>query len=164
VAGKGFLEAKILKSMALAPDSGRLASWLVPPVQAHLSGYGFHVTNPEAVMRGEKPILEEVGPFVYKAVTVKDSVNQSGEVNLNYNADGETLTYRPRKFYYLDRAQSVGDPDTTYLTVPNIPLLTAFSKVRDWWSIKKSVAMVMIMKQGAGTPFINITFSGLLWG
>ena len=41
-------------------------------------------------------------------------------------------TLLPRKFYYLDRAQSVGDPDTTYLTVPNIPILTAFSKIRDY--------------------------------
>ena len=41
--------------------------------------------------------MEEVGPFVYKAVTVKDSVNlSSGHSNLRYNEDGETLTYRPR--------------------------------------------------------------------
>ena len=76
--------------MALAPESSRLASWLVPPVQvktiiddhfqcerdmkvisnvsfaytaliqAHLEGYGFHLQNPEAVMRGEKPIVKEV--------------------------------------------------------------------------------------------------------
>merc|ERR1712179_892989 len=74
VAGKDFMSEKILQSMALSPGSKRLASWLVPPVQAHLSGYGFSVTNPEEVMRGEKPILKE-GPFVYKAVTIKDSVD-----------------------------------------------------------------------------------------
>ena len=68
-----------------------------PPVQAHLTAYGFHLTNPEAVIQGRKPILEEVGPFVYKAVTVKDSVNlTSGEANLQYDEGGETLTYRPR--------------------------------------------------------------------
>ena len=33
VGGEGFLDRKILESMALAPGSGRLASWLVPPVQ-----------------------------------------------------------------------------------------------------------------------------------
>merc|ERR1719153_2008032 len=118
VAGPGMLEAKILRTMALAPDSDRLAGWLVPPVQAHLTGYGFHVTNPEEVMKGEKPILQEVGPFVYKAVTVKDSLDEStGQPNLEFGSDGETLTYRPRKFYYLDREQSTGgDPDNTYLT------------------------------------------------
>ena len=70
-------------------------------------------------MRGEKPIVKEVrdswnmadhkillkpqmphfqiGPFIYKAVTVKDSVNMSnGESNLKYGEDGKTLTFRPR--------------------------------------------------------------------
>ena len=75
----------------------RLSSWLDPPVQAHLTAYGFHVVNPNSVVEGRKPILEEVGPFVYKAVTIKDSVNLTdGNVNLKYNDDGETLTYRPR--------------------------------------------------------------------
>ena len=97
VAGPGMLEKKILQTMALAPGSDRLQSWLVPPVQAHLTGYAFHVTNPDAVQRGEKPVLEEVGPFVYKAVTVKDSVDQdTRREQLEYNQDGETLTYRPR--------------------------------------------------------------------
>lgn len=164
--GKGFLEEKILHSMALSPGSGRLASWLVPPVQAHLTGYGFHVTNPEAVMRGEKPVLKEVGPFVYKAITIKDSEDQeSGKPNLDFNDDGETLTYRPRKFYYLDREQSTGgDPDTTFLTVPNVPLLTAFSKIRDMSWLTKPIGKNLILAQGRGTPFINISFSGLLWG
>jgi len=165
VGGEAFLDKKILASMALAPESSRLASWLVPPVQAHLEGYGFHLQNPEAVMRGEKPIVKEIGPFVYKAVTIKDSVNKSnGESNLVYGEDGKTLTYRPRKFYFLDRSKSVGDPDTTFLTVPNVPLLTAFDKIRNMNWLTKPIGKNMIMAQGRGTPFINVSFSGLLWG
>ena len=97
VAGKGVLEGAILKTMSLQPGSDRLQSWLNPPVQPHLTGYGFHVTNPEAVMQGKKPVLKEIGPFTYKAITVKDSVNKdTGNENLEFNEDGETLTYRPR--------------------------------------------------------------------
>ena len=54
-------------------------------------GYAFHVTNPDDVVMGMKPILQEVGPFVYKSVTIKDSRD-----NLVFNEDGETLTYKPR--------------------------------------------------------------------
>ena len=59
-------------------------------MEAHLTAYGFNVTNPEEVIKGGKPKLVEVGPFVYRAVTVKDSVE------LQYDEGGETLTYRPR--------------------------------------------------------------------
>jgi len=99
------------------------------------------VTNPEEVQAGGKPRLQEVGPFVYKAVTVKDSLDQeSGEPNLQFNEDGTTLTYRPRKFYFLVPEESVGDPDTTFVTIPNVPLLTGLEKVRNsGWSKNTAV-------------------------
>ena len=38
-----------------------------------------------------------MGPFIYKAVTVKDSEDfGTGNSNLKYNEDGETITYRAR--------------------------------------------------------------------
>jgi len=163
ITGAGLLEGAILRSMSLSPGSDRLQSWLNPPVQPHLTAYAFHVTNPEAVMQGKKPVLEEIGPFVYKAVNIKDSLNHTGEENLQFNEDGETLTYRLRKIYFLDPEQSVGNPDTTFITVPNIPLLTGLSKIRDLtWG--KDAAVSVVKNTGLGTPFINVSFSGLLWG
>merc|ERR1712013_643258 len=102
VAGPSMLEKKILATMALSPGSDRLQSWLVPPVQAHLTGYAFHVVNPEEVQQGGKPFLQEVGPFVYKAVNVKD----------------------------------------------------------DGWT--KATSVQVMKKTGLGTPFITVSFSGLL--
>jgi len=164
-AGPALLLGVVLKTMALAPASDRLQSWLTPPVQPHLTGYAFHVTNPEAVLKGEKPVLQEVGPVVYKAITVKDSLDEeSGNPNLNFNEDDETLTYRARKYYYIDREQSKIDPDTTYITVPNIPFLTGMAKIRDGSVVVKSIGETLMLNTGLGTPFINITFTGLLWG
>ena len=97
LAGESMIESAILKSMALEPGGDRLKSWLNPPVQPALTAYAFHVTNPEAVQKGRKPIVEEIGPFVYKAVNIKDSFNEeTGKENLEFNDDGETLTYRLR--------------------------------------------------------------------
>ena len=108
VAGQGILEGAILRTMALQPGSDRLYSWLHPPVQPHLTGYGFHVINPEAVMRGEKPVVKEIGPFTYKAVTVKDSIDRdTGKEDLEYNEDGETLTYRQRSLLLLKLIHSI---------------------------------------------------------
>jgi len=165
IAGPGLLLGVVLKTMPLAPGSDRLQSWLTPPVQPHLTGYGFHLTNPQDVIEGRKPIVKEVGPFVYKAVTVKDSLDEGTEKeNLVFNDDGETLTYRPRKYYFLDREQSALDPDTTYLTVPNVPFLTGLHKVKDDSVTKKAIAEEFMKSLGRGTPFINVSFSGLLWG
>ena len=97
LAGPRILEKIILTNMALKEGSQMTSFWLNPPVEAQLTGYAFHVTNPEEVQRGAKPILEEIGPFVYNSVIVKDSKNtDTGKDSLAYNDDGETLTYRPR--------------------------------------------------------------------
>lgn len=166
VAGKGLLQGAILKSMALKEGSGRTETWLMPEkmnVRAHLTGYGFHVENPDEVVAGAKPRLKEVGPFVYQALTIKDTVEADGQENLKYSTDGQSLTYRPRRFYFLDREKSVGDPDTTFLTVPNIPMLTGFHKIRNE-GFSKGVQANVIQKTGLGTPFVNVSFTGLLWG
>jgi len=165
ISGNSLMTSAILKTMALKPGSSRLQSWLTPPVQPHLEGYAFSVMNPDEVIQGGKPKLKEVGPFVYKAVTVKDSVDyKTGHVNLQYDEDGETLTYRPRKFYTIDLEKSIGNPDETIVTVPNIPFFTGMSKIRDYGSFKKSAGATLVKNIGLGTPFINVSFSGLLWG
>jgi len=158
--GPSFLSTLIMSSMSLSPDSARLASWLVPPVDAHLTVFAFNLTNPDQVLQGEKPVLQEVGPFVYKAVTVKDSLDPETSLpNLNYDLKISTITYRPRKFYYLIS----GSPETTFITVPNIPFLTGLSKIRDNYYTKTTAAKV-ILDTGLGKPFINVSVSGLLWG
>ena len=68
-----------------------------------------------------------------------------------------------RKFYFLDEAKSVGNPDKTYITVPNVPYLTGMRKIRNYRSFMKT-AGINVLSKGLATPFINITFSGLLWG
>ena len=44
-----------------------------------------------------------------------------------------------------------------------MPYLTGMRKIRDYEGIKKTVGM-NVLKKGLATPFINISFSGLLWG
>lgn len=98
--------------MALTPGGDRFESWLRPPVQAYLHGYAFHLTNPEEVLRGGKPVVKERGPYVYRSVTVKDS-----DDNIRWHEDDSLMTYRPRKFYYYEPELSGPgvDPDKVRL-------------------------------------------------
>ena len=158
--GKGMLEKAILKSMALTPGSDRLASWLVPPVEAYMEAYAFHITNPQEILSGKKPKVEERGPYVYKSVTVRDSDN-----NMQWHDTDGTLTYRPRKVYtYVANKSCDGcDPDKDYMTFPNIPYWTGLNGARKaGW--KKGAMLGFITGNGRATPFINETLSGLLWG
>ena len=153
--GKPFFEDYIINSMALTPGSDRFESWLRPPVQPHLYGYAFHVTNHEAVLRGAKPIVEERGPYVYKSTTVKDS-----DDNIAWNDDG-TMTYRPRKVYVYEPSLSGEglDPFNDFIVVPNIPLWTGLNKAKG-----SAIGRQIVLDGGLGTPFGNVTFNGLLWG
>ena len=94
-------------------------------LQAHLTGYAWHIQNPDEVLKGAKPKLEERGPYVYKAVYIKDTEG------MIWSDDATDLTYRPRRFYtYVPELSGEGlDPYKDMVTVPNIPLWTGLSKV-----------------------------------
>ena len=159
LAGGPMLEKKISETMALFDGSERYESWLRPPVQPHLEGYAFNVTNAKDVLNGAKPKLQEVGPFIYKSTTLKDS-----DDNVQFWGDG-TLTYRPRKVYTLVPEKSVGNPDDMMITVPNIPYWTGVWKGQKKGSgFAKNTAFGLIQDNGLNAPFIDVSFSGLLWG
>jgi hypothetical protein len=40
------------------------------PYPVYLKFYVFHVVNPKAIENGEKPILEEMGPYVYRSISL----------------------------------------------------------------------------------------------
>lgn len=57
-----------LKKLRLEKGKLRRFIWDKPPFFFTVKFYLFNVTNPEEVMNGEKPILNEIGPFAYEYV------------------------------------------------------------------------------------------------
>ena len=57
----------------------------LPPVtgslQAHLEGYGFHLQNPDEVMRGEKPIVKEVRKNISCVRDFKCTISRLGRLS-----------------------------------------------------------------------------------
>lgn len=41
-------------------------TWEKPPLPVYTQFYFFNVTNPEEILQGEIPRLEEVGPYTYR--------------------------------------------------------------------------------------------------
>ncbi len=60
--------AKILffQEITLREGSRFAEVWAKPPIKPYLKVYFFNVTNPRRFLKGAKPRLREVGPFVYE--------------------------------------------------------------------------------------------------
>ena len=56
----------ILQEIPLKEGSKIVEVWKKPPINPYLKLYFFNVTNPRRFLKGAKPILREIGPFVYQ--------------------------------------------------------------------------------------------------
>ncbi|XP_040822665.1 lysosome membrane protein 2 isoform X2 [Ochotona curzoniae] len=81
------VDQTIQKNMVLRNGSEVLDSWEKPPLPVYTQFYFFNVTNPEEILRGEKPLLEEVGPYTYRALEWW----ATAECNMINGTDGDTF-------------------------------------------------------------------------
>lgn len=99
------------------PTTTEFAKWAdnaFDPIM--LSAYFYNVLNPLEIMRdGAKPVLEEVGPFVYKDLRT--------HFNFTYSDDRSELAYKTFERYEFVPSLSVEDHSREVLT-PNLPYLT----------------------------------------
>lgn len=51
--------------MVLREGSDQFERWTVMPQPMHFKVYMFNITNHDDVMNGAKPVLEELGPYVF---------------------------------------------------------------------------------------------------
>lgn len=54
------------QNMVLQNGTKVFDSWETPPIPVYMQFYFFNVTNPEEILQGEIPQLEEVGPYTYR--------------------------------------------------------------------------------------------------
>ena len=51
--------------MRLRPETLGYEVWQFPPVPVYTKFHVFNVTNPGDILKGLKPVVEEIGPFTY---------------------------------------------------------------------------------------------------
>lgn len=154
------VELVIDDQITLRPGSQTFEMWRKPPVHPVIKVYVYNVTNADEFLtlpaNGEerqKPILEELGPFVY--------IETWEKVNITFHDNG-TLTYNQQKIYRFDPEQSVGSEDDT-VVVPNIPMLSATSQSKHAARFLR-LAMASIMDILKVKPFVEVSVGQLLWG
>ncbi|XP_028967227.1 scavenger receptor class B member 1-like [Galendromus occidentalis] len=80
--------------------------------------YLFNLTNADDFRLGEKPVLEEIGPFWYRVNITKK--------NVVFHGNG-TTSFEEHRVFFFDSANSVYDQDTN-ITIVNVPLMAALNK------------------------------------
>lgn len=149
-----LINAVVDYQVALRPGGQTYGWWAKPPVEPKISVYVYNVTNAnEFLSNGSKPIVNEVGPYVYTESWEK--------VNIVKNENG-TLSYNVRKIYVFREELSAGSDDDVVI-VPNIPMLSATSQSKHAARFLR-LAMASIMDILKIKPFVQVSVGQLLWG
>ncbi|XP_014206753.1 sensory neuron membrane protein 1-like [Copidosoma floridanum] len=116
-----MLNRQIGARVSLEKGKLRRFIWDKPPFFLTAKFYVFNVTNPDAVMKGAKPALREIGPFAYDMV--HENTNQLD------NETDDTITFDQRHTYFFNSAKSEGLTGEEELVVPNIFVLSSMNFV-----------------------------------
>ncbi|XP_067646552.1 scavenger receptor class B member 1 isoform X1 [Eurosta solidaginis] len=147
-----WLDYFILKNLQLWNNTLSFHYWQRPGVIRLTKVYIYNVTNPDGFLIGEKPILTEVGPFVYREDMQK--------VNIHFH-DNQTVSYQHKKILQFVPELSI-DKNTRIVT-PNIPLLTLTSlSPKLGYLLSKTISVVLTAANFK--PFINVTADQLVFG
>ncbi|KAI5278887.1 lysosome membrane protein 2 [Manis pentadactyla] len=147
------VDQTVQKNIVLRNGSETFDSWRKSPLPVYAQFYFFNVTNPEEILRGETPQLEEVGPYTYRELRNK--------VDIQFGDNGTTISAVSKKTYIFDRNQSVGDPTTDLIRTLNIPVLTAMNWAQIHFLRELIEALLEAYQQ---TLFVTHTVDELLWG
>ncbi|XP_072387578.1 lysosome membrane protein 2 [Diabrotica undecimpunctata] len=148
-----WLDYIILKNLRLTDGSLSYQYWQKPGVIRLTKVYIFNVTNPETFLtQGEKPRLQEVGPFVYR--------EEMEKVNIQFHDNG-TVSFQHKKILQFVPELSVNKNQK--ITVPNIPLLTLSTMSNNLgYFVQKGISVMLSI--GSYKPFISITADELVFG
>ncbi|XP_075230512.1 scavenger receptor class B member debris buster isoform X2 [Lycorma delicatula] len=149
-----WLDYLVLKNLRLWNDTLSFHYWQKPGVLRLTKVFIFNVTNPEGFLSaGEKPRLEEIGPFVYREDMQK--------INIRFYDNG-TVTYQHKKILIFVPELSV--PKDLPITVPNIPLLTLTSATKNLGHFVKYGISILLGGFVKMKPFKTITAEELVFG
>ncbi|XP_022700947.1 scavenger receptor class B member 1-like [Varroa jacobsoni] len=115
-----ILEQQVKANLVIDPSNEVFESWQEPPITINVKMYLFNYTNPEKILAGLKPTVNELGPFVYR--------ERRQKVNITFNGNG-TVSYRQIVSYDFLPHLSVGNLDDELFTL-NVPMIGSAYKNR----------------------------------
>lgn len=148
-----WVDYLILRQLRLWNGSLSFHYWQKPGVLRLTKVYIFNVTNPETFLNyGEKPRLQEIGPFVYREDMEKE--------NVHFHNNG-TVSFQHKKYLHFVPELSANKDEK--ITVPNIPLLALAAQSNTFgYFVQKTMSVMLAM--GRYKPFVSLTVEDLIFG
>ncbi len=84
------IEGQVYANLELIEGTQGYDVWLEPPNEIYIKYYFFNVENPEEIKSGAKPVLKQVGPYIYKEKRLKQNIVPIGDEELQY---GQWISY-----------------------------------------------------------------------
>ncbi|XP_075949946.1 scavenger receptor class B member 1 isoform X1 [Anarhichas minor] len=152
--GPIIIDDQVVKNTVIDPKNEMsYTMWKDVPVPFFMSVYFFNVLNPKEILLGEKPMVEQRGPFVYRKRIQKD--------NITFHANG-TVSYREYRRYFFQPSMSAGN-ESEVVTIPNMLVLGASIMMENLpFAVRLMIsATFKTFKEG---PFLTKTVGELMWG
>ncbi|KAH9281360.1 Scavenger receptor class B member 1 [Echinococcus granulosus] len=143
-------------NIIITPTSSVYSNWVSPDTPIYFSIYLFNVTNYKDVVKGAKPRLKEIGPYVYMEKREKTNITWP-------KGDHSQVSFYQRLTFTLNRNLSAGDPDNDIVVGISIPLVTlsANAEAGNGPSSTEYAFLTILMDLKV---FINTTVTEFLWG
>ncbi|XP_029300606.1 scavenger receptor class B member 1 isoform X1 [Cottoperca gobio] len=152
--GPIIIDDQIVKNTVIDPKNEMsYTMWKDVPVPFYMSVYFFNVLNPKEILRGEKPMVEQRGPYVYRKRIQKD--------NITFHANS-TVSYREYRRYAFEPSMSSGN-ESDVVTIPNMLVLGAAIMMENMpYAVRLMIsATFKTFKEG---PFLTKPVGELMWG
>ncbi|KAL7376584.1 hypothetical protein ABVT39_011158 [Epinephelus coioides] len=152
--GPAIMNDQITKNTVIDPKNEMsYTMWKDVPVPFYMSVYFFNVLNPKEILKGEKPMVEQKGPYVYRKRIQKD--------NITFHSNG-TVSYREYRRYFFEPTMSSGN-ESDVVTIPNMLVLGAAVMMENMpFAVRLMIsATFKTFKEG---PFLTKTVGELMWG
>ncbi|XP_075996074.1 scavenger receptor class B member 1 isoform X2 [Genypterus blacodes] len=152
--GPQIIDHQIVKNTVIDPKNEMsYTMWKDVPVPFFMSVYFYNVLNPKEILKGEKPMLEQRGPYVYRKRLQKE--------NVTFHPNS-TVSYREYRSYFFEPSMSVGN-ESDVVTIPNMLVLGAAVMMEKLpFPVRMMIsATFKTFKEG---PFLTKPVGELMWG
>ncbi|KAL4234338.1 Scavenger receptor class B [Mactra antiquata] len=146
---------KIVQNTVVIHEGGKVYDyWKDPPVPIYLQIYMFNLTNQKEFLSGDKPTVEQIGPYTYSEKRVKFDIVWH---------DNGTVSYRQKRIFQFVPEMSKGNKETDQFLVPNPVYWALFSALRyEYSSVQTIISYLAALFDEH--PFMYRPFKEVIWG